>query len=376
MKSVLDILGGAQLLLGLSFDVQDVFEEYLSEEHRGFLSILRVIEEDQPLYSRLYRGRGRTPYNDVPFFRAAVGKAVLQIATTEKLISRLRSDANFRRICGFTVVPSRASFSRRFSLFAETALMDRTLNGMVDRYLKGRLIEHISRDSTAIEAREKPENKKREVEEQPGGKKRRGRPRKSESKAQKKAKRLARQARQKASESISELNMKCCWGCKRNSQGNVSFWKGYKLHLDVTDMGIPVTAVVTGANVHDSQVAIPMEKLTERRIEHLYSLMDSAYDAKEIRSYIEGKGRVALIDANRRGGADLRSFDPTEKRRFNIRTTVERANAHLKDWFFGPRIYVRGVCKVKFHLMSGVVCLAAVKILQYLILPEAEALTA
>ena len=74
MKSVLDILGGAQLLLGLSFDVQDVFEEYLSEEHRGFLSILRVIEEDQPLYSRLYRGRGRTPYNDVPFFPSGCGE--------------------------------------------------------------------------------------------------------------------------------------------------------------------------------------------------------------------------------------------------------------------------------------------------------------
>jgi hypothetical protein len=39
----------------------------------------------------------------------------------------------------------------------------------------------------------------------------------------------------------------------KNSQGNVSFWMGYKLHLGVTDLGIPVTAVVTGANVHDSQ---------------------------------------------------------------------------------------------------------------------------
>ena len=104
--------------------------------------------------------------------------------------------------------------------------------------------------------------------------------------------------------------------------------------------------------------------------------MDSAYDAKEIRSYIEGKGRVALIDANKRRGAELRSFDPAEKRRFNIRTTVERANAHLKDWFFSPKMHARGIRKVKFHLMSGVVCLAAVKILQYLILPEAEALAA
>jgi len=38
-----------------------------------------------------------------------------------------------------------------------------------------------------------------------------------------------------------------------------------QLHLDVTDRGIPVWAVVTGANVHDSQVAIPMGKWTERK---------------------------------------------------------------------------------------------------------------
>jgi len=41
------------------------------------------------------------------------------------------------------------------------------------------------------------------------------------------------------------------------------------LRLDVTDLGIPVTAVVTDANVHDSRLAIPMEKWTERKIADL-----------------------------------------------------------------------------------------------------------
>jgi hypothetical protein len=186
-------------------------------------------------------------------------------------------------------------------------------------------------------------------------------------------KRLAKQARQKASVSIAQLDMECAWGCKKNSQGNVTFWKGYKLHLDVTDMGIPVTAVVTGANIHDSQVAIPMEKLTERKIHHLYSLMDSAYDAQDIRTFIEGKGRVAIIDGNRRRSEGARSFDPAEKERFKIRSTVERANSHLKDWLIGGKVYVRGIRKVSFHLMSGVVCLAAVKILQYLVIPQQDA---
>jgi IS5 family transposase len=186
----------------------------------------------------------------------------------------------------------------------------------------------------------------------------------------KKARRLAEQSRQKASEALKVLNTACCWGCKRNSQGNVTFWKGYTLHLDVTDMGIPVTAVVTGANVHDSQVAIPMEKLTERKVSHLYSLMDAAYDAQAIREYIEGKGRVAIIDGNKRRGEVGHPFDPAQKERFRIRSTVERANSHLKDWLFSGKVYVRGIRKVRCQLMSGVVCLAAVKILQYLILPR------
>jgi transposase len=372
MKSITEILGGAQLLLGVSFDLQETFEEYLTEEQRAFLVTLRVIEENVPLRERLYRGRGRIPYQDLAFFRAFIGKSFLQIPTTEKLIERLYADINLRRICGFTHIPSAPSFSRRFSHFADTAVMDQTLNAMVRLHLQDRIVGHILRDAMAIEAREKPHNTKGEVAPKRKEPRKRGRPRKGESQANKKANRLAQRARQKASAILEALNTVCCWGCKRNSQGNVSFWKGYKLHLDVTDMGIPVTAVVTGANVHDSQLAIAMEKLTERKIRHLYSLMDAAYDAQGIRDYIEGKGRVAIIDGNKRRGEVGHPFDPAQKQRFKIRSTVERANSHLKDWFFSGKVYVRGIRKVRCHLMAGVVCLAAVKILQHFILPQPE----
>ena len=33
---------------------------------------------------------------------------------------------------------------------------------------------------------------------------------------------------------------------------------------------------ITGANVHDSQIAFPLEKLSERNVCPLYSLMDAA----------------------------------------------------------------------------------------------------
>jgi|GEM_PF-4068300 len=40
-------------------------------------------------------------------------------------------------------------------------------------------------------------------------------------------------------QAVTMLSHDCTRGCKKNSQGNVSYWKSYKLHLDVTDAGIP-----------------------------------------------------------------------------------------------------------------------------------------
>ena len=99
------------------------------------------------------------------------------------------------------------------------------------------------------------------AEGEPGGlgyqvvepKRKRGRPRKGEVR-QKEPTRLRRQLSMKSGKAFRELNSNCAWGCKKNSQGKVQAWKGYKLHLDVTDMGIPTAALVTGADVHDSQV--------------------------------------------------------------------------------------------------------------------------
>ena len=138
------------------------------------------------------------------------------------------------------------------------------------------------------------------------------------------------------------------------------------MHLDVDAFGIPLTVVVARANVHDSQVSIPMEKKTSAVVDRLYSLMDASYDAKEIRSIIEATGGIALIDTNKRRGDAREPMDPAAKRRFAIRTTVERANSHLKDRLLPGKILTKGYEKANFTIMSGVVCLAAVKILQLL----------
>ena len=373
MKTITEILGGAQILMGISFDLQDSFEEFLTEEHRCFLTMLRVIEEAQPVLEMNRKTRGRIPYEDQPFMRSFLARNFYQIGTNRRLLNRLVNDPNLRAICGFSNrIPSEATFSRRMKKFCSRPLMTETLNNLVAKYQRGHLVGHINRDSTAISARETPINKKSDIAIQKKTKRKRGRPRKGEVVPPKEPTVIEQQINRSARNSLSKLDKDCSWGCKKNSQGKVSWWKGYKLHLDVTDTGLSITGIVTGANVHDSQVAIPMEKLTEKKVQHLYSLMDAAYDAQSIHNYIVASSRVPLIDPNKRKGSCEKSFDPAEKQRYKIRTTVERANAHLKDWLIPDQIYVRGFEKVSFILLSSVVCLAAMKILQYFILPSVQ----
>ena len=96
MKSITEILGGAQILMGISFNLQDSFEEYLSEEHRCFLAMLRLIEEALPVLSMDRRLRGRTPYDNQPFIRAFLARHFFRIATIEEMRNRLLSDPNLR----------------------------------------------------------------------------------------------------------------------------------------------------------------------------------------------------------------------------------------------------------------------------------------
>ena len=48
MKSITEILGDSQLLLDISYDIQEVFEDYLTHMHRSFLAMLRLIEDFIP----------------------------------------------------------------------------------------------------------------------------------------------------------------------------------------------------------------------------------------------------------------------------------------------------------------------------------------
>ena len=156
---------------------------------------------------------------------------------------------------------------------------------------------------------------------------------------------------------LAELPTLCTRGTKKNAKGYQESWNGYKLHADVNDTMLPLSVVLTSASVHDSQVAIPLIKLTSGKVRYCYDLMNAAYDAKQIREQSQALGHVAIIDRiPRRGEVPM---CPHEAKRYHERSSVERFNGRLKEEYGGRNIMVRGPAKVMMHLMFGVVALFA-----------------
>jgi len=164
---------------------------------------------------------------------------------------------------------------------------------------------------------------------------------------------------------LRELPRDCDRGSKSNAQGYKNSWNGYKLHLDTADCGIPVSALLSSASMHDSLAAIPLSLMTAQRVTNCYDLMDAAYCSSVLREHSRSLGHVPLIDHNPRRGEKI-EFAPCEAQRYKERTGAERANGRLKDDFGGRHIRVRGNAKVMSHLMFGVLALTADQLLRLL----------
>jgi hypothetical protein len=322
-----------------------------------------------------WSGPGRPPKDRLGIARAFVAKSIYDMSTTRILIDRLRSDVGLRRICGFERIrdlPSESGFSRAFAEFSKDELLQKIHQTLIKEALGEKLIGHISRDSTAIEAREKPAKKEPKVLPENKGKK--GRPKKGEEKPKEES-RLQKQVNQTLPEMLEGLPTACDIGTKKNSKGYKVTWQGYKLHLDVADGDIPVSCILTAASVHDSQASRPLAIITSERVTNLYDVMDSAYCAKEIMDFSLQLGHVPLIDINPRRDVALKdalekearsrdalNFHYPEEIRFNERSSVERVNGRLKDEFGGRHVRVRSHAKVFCHLMFGVLVLTVAQL--------------
>jgi hypothetical protein len=295
--------------------------------------------------------------------RSFVAKAVYGFPFTRSLIEALKSSPNLRRICGFgkvSDIPSESTFSRAFAEFADNHIGHRVHEALVKEWLSTELVGHISRDSTAIVGREKPARKAPKLKAAP---RKRGRPCKTEHREPKQKTRLIRQLDQSYQEAIKELPVLCDSGSKKNAKGYKETWIGYKLHADVNDCGLPMSVLLTSASLHDSQVAIPLIKMTSSRVNYLYDLMDSAYDAGSIYEVSRAHGHVPIIDKNSRGKQVI-PMAPHEAVRYRERSAAERFNSRMKEEFGACNIMVRGAHKVTLHIMFGVLAVFADQLLK------------
>ena len=340
----------------------------LTEKQKKLVAILELIRIENFVPAAQLGLPGRPPEDRQAIARAFIAKMVYNFSTTVALIEQLRTSTNVRRICGWehrSDIPSETSFSRAFAEFANTSLPEKVHAALIEEHEKPRVVGHLSRDSTAIEAREKPI--KRDTPPDPQEKKKRGRPKNGEYRPAKEPTRLERQAKGMSLDTmLFELPTNCDVGSKRNSKGTTVRWIGYKIHIDWADGEIPISCVLTSASVHDSQVAIPLAQISAGRVTNLYDLMDSAYDAPQIREQSVALGHVPIIDQNPRRGEKIEK-DAATARRYNERTTAERGNSLLKDCFGGRTIRVRGYSKIFAHLMFGILALSADRLLNLLL---------
>ena len=300
----------------------------LSETHKRLISTLELVRIDA--FLRCWPGLpGRPLLDRAALARAFVAKMVMKLPTTSMLIEHLGADKRSRRLCGWErpgQVPSEATFSRAFAEFATSELPTRVHEALIKRTHEDRLVGHISRDATAIEAREKPV----QIAAPEMPKRKRGRPRKGEV-VEKEARRLERQAAMSLAEMVDDLPKHCAVGTKRNAKGHTTSWIGYKLHLDVADGDIPVSGLLSSASLHDSQAAIPLATLTAGRLTNLYDLMDSAYDAPEIKQHSRSLGHSVLPFAELFTNAPstvCRSVSLRRQARNGLEKSMEIVGAH------------------------------------------------
>jgi hypothetical protein len=342
----------------------------LTDKQQELVATLELVRIEEFIYSSR-SGLGRPPQDRTAIARALVAQMVYKLPTTRALLDRLATDGALRRICGWernNAVPDEWTFSRAFAEFSAARLPERVHTAFIKERYADELVGPLSRDATAIEARERP-LKKAPIKKAAA---KRGRPKQGEERV-KPLTRIEKQANGMGLvDRLNELPKACDVGTKKNSKGYQVSWTGYQLHLDVADGGIPLSVILTSASTHDSQVAMPLAKMSSERIINLYDVMDSAYDAPQIHDLSRQLGHIPLIDVNPRRNQTLKEELVAEKKRcqlvghktaealrYNERSTVERVNARLKDEFGGRVVRVRGHAKVMGHLMFGILALTA-----------------
>jgi transposase len=313
--------------------------------------------------------------------RAFIAKSVYNFQTTRDLIDRLHCDRVLRIVCGWRYkndIPSESKFSRVFKELSEMQIAQKAHEQFVKEYLSDKTFFYNAIDSTKIPLRQKPVKIKKEKPKL----KKRGRPKKGEIREPIRPTILEQQQEmQSVEEKLTLVSTDCGVGIKQNSKGNREIWIGAKLHISAVDGDIPITAFYSGANVHDSSVALPLMQETSKRVNYLYDLQDAGYDADIIREFSTTLGHRPIIDTNPKNSKELKAKIELiehenktfkylnwhlncDEQHYKQRSMVERVNKYLKDDFGCDKIYYQGATKVASVLAFGILSICIHKSLQ------------
>lgn len=298
-------------------------EEFSSKESK----LIRVLDFAEIEKFITITSSTNTPKFRKQIARAFIAKSVYNFQTTRELIDRLQNDRTLRILCGWRYkndIPSESTFSRAFDEISTLQIAQKTHKKFVKEYLSEKTFFYNATDATKIPLREKVVKK---TKEESKVKYKVGRPKKGEIRELIKPTILQQQKEmQTVEEKLSLISTDCGVGIKQNSKGNREAWIGGKLHISTVDGDIPITAFYSGANVHDSSVALPLMQETSKRVNYLYDLQDAGYDADIIREYSYVLGHRPIIDINPKNSKALKTKIELQK---HERETFSYLNQHL-----------------------------------------------
>ncbi|MBV9085068.1 MAG: transposase [Acidobacteriaceae bacterium] len=151
------LLRYGQWLQGTLFSLWEAETGALSDKAKLLIAVLEML----PLSRQLPCARGwlgRPAKDRQALASAFIAKSVYGLQSTRQLLQRLHTDRQLRCVCGWTSVqqiPHESTFSRAFQEFAETELPQRLHEALILHTQQDRLVGHMARDSTAVEARER-----------------------------------------------------------------------------------------------------------------------------------------------------------------------------------------------------------------------------
>ena len=343
-----------------------------------FQTVRSLLSSDERRMLGRHHRRGRNGYALASILGIMLLKLLYQQRTMKQTLLLLHENGNLKDMLAITEVPSEATVSR-LSKEVEQIVHPSDLHGrVVQSYAKSLdriAVGHLSIDSTTIEAREKPVKTRI-----PRAKtlEKRGRKAKGSLEQQRYRERQARLEQERIAylhesfeASLAKLEMRCSLTAKQNSKGKKQWFIGYKAHLATDDHGVPMSFAVTGASVHDSQVAVPLMKKTRETADFLYALLDKGYVSPVINDYVDMIGRKAIIDRRAYKGMVADPLDPASQQRYAARTTVERTNSELKDGYLPDVIYKRGA-RARYEISLAVLLTTMKKVRNVLILYEQQ----